>query len=582
MWEGPASTAYRAAGRRPPRARPARVTAMLATRSLLLAGTLLSLAGLSTPAVAAAPETVIQDDAVFLHRPEAEIRTSLEQSRAMGITRLRLTAGWSVIAPKPDDAKRPDFDATDPAAYPPGNWANLDRAVRLAGEAGMRTMIDIAFWAPRWATGEDAAATNRLRKNVDPAEFALFARAVARRYSGGYTPPAPAAGAPAKPEAGPDANLLHKLFGRPAQPEQAPPAAPATPLPGVDIFTIWNEPNHPGFLQPQWERVDGRWVARSPEIYRAMVRAAYPVVKAEAPGSRVLIGGTASMGATEPGKSGIPPMRFLRELACVDERFAPVTTGSCAGFTTLPGDGWAHHPYSLRTLPDRLPRDPDKLPVAATGRLAKALRTLVAGGRLARGNRDLYLTEYGYETGPPDPQAPFRPEQQAHLLAWAEFLGTRERSVRMWPQFLLRDRPGDPAGPRQRAYGDWQSGLLYDDGSPKPAAASFRTPVFAQCAGKRTTMVWARLRDGAAAHARIEVGTAARWRAASTAGKPTANAAKAARVAVRAGGHELRRYVRVPRGASVRVTWTTADGTQTSGPAVTPVGCASKRPEKAR
>jgi hypothetical protein len=541
---------------------------------------------LAVPApAAAAPETILQDDAVLLHRDEPGIRAALDRIRGLGVDRVRITAGWSVIAPQPDAAVKPDFDAADPAAYPPANWSNLDRAVRLAHAAGLRVMIDIAFWAPRWATHDDPQTADRLRTDIDPTEYALFSEAVARRYAGGYVPPAPPAGAPAaQPAPSPDGGVLEALLGGgSSQPAPAPAAAPdpaPEPLPAVDVFTIWNEPNHPGFLQPQWIQRDGAWVPRSPDVYRAMVRAAYPAIKAAAPASRVLIGATSSTGSKVPGQSGVPPLAFLRALACVDDHDRPIATGDCAGFTTLPGDGWAHHPYSLRTLPDAQPRNPDDLPVAATPRLAAELRRLVARGRLAPGNADLWLTEYGYETNLPDPQARFSQRQQPGLLAWAEYLGTRDPAVKSWPQFLLDDRPGDPAGPAMRPFGDWQSGLFTADGAPKPAAATFRTPTFAACAGpsrRPVTLVWGRLRGATAGTVRVELrARAASWRSVPSAPRPArAASARAASVTIEGRGDELLRFVPWQRGATYRLRWTAPDGSTVDGPAVAPVGCAA-------
>jgi hypothetical protein len=367
-------------------------------------------------------------------------------------------------------------------------------------------------------------------------------------------------------------------LGRPRDPAPAAPQAPGPEaLPAVDIFTIWNEPNHPGFVMPQWVQRDGAWVPRSPEIYRAMVRAAYPAIKAAAPGARVLIGGTSSTGSSTPGQGGVPPLRFLRALACVDDADRPIQTGDCAGFTPVPGDGWAHHPYSLRTLPSVQPRNRDDLPVAATPRLASELRRLVGLGRLAPGNADLWLTEYGYETGPPDPQAPFSPAQQPGLLAWAEFLGTRDPAVRSWPQFLLDDRPGDPAGPAMRPFGDWQSGLFTADGTPKPAAAAFRTPTFAACVNRgrgRMALLWGRLRAGGEGLARVQARVrAAAWRSVRSAPRPGV-AARAASVTVDGSGDELLRFVPWRPGTTYRVRWT-APGGVVDGPAVAPVGCAA-------
>jgi hypothetical protein len=516
-------------------------------------------------AAPAPPQTILQDDAVLLHSTDAGVKDAMTQLRALGVDQVRLTAGWSVIAPQPDSPTRRAFDDTDPAAYPADSWANLDRAVRDASAAGLNVMIDIAFWAPRWATQDDPSASGRLRTDIDPAAYARFAEAVATRYSGTYAPPAATHDAPpAGPS--PDADLFGALLGggraKPSGPGPAP-ATPAQPLPAASTFTIWNEPNHPGFVMPQWERQGAGWWPRSADIYRAMVRAAYPVIKQAAPSSTVLIGATSSGGSSTPGRSGVPPLQFIRALTCVDARWRPITTGSCAGYTELPGDGWSHHPYSLRTVPEAQPINRDKLPVASTPRLLAALRRLVRMGRLAPAADQVWMTEYGYETSPPDPQAPFSPEQQAGMLARAERLGTADPAVRSWPQFLLRDRPAGPAGPRMRVAGDWQTGLEGADGTAKPAYAVFRTPVVALCrdAGRPRLLVWGRWRDVAGAVAQVQRQARDTWvdsGRAVPAGAPSA--------AVQA-------VVAWQGGAPARIHWTAPGGQSADSAPAEPLPC---------
>ena len=210
---------------------------------------------------AGAPSMVVQDDAELLFAGPARAKRALDLLDRSGVRAVRLTAGWSQLAPGARSATKPRFDASDPGAYRAKGWAPIDRAVRLARERGMAPMIDIAFWAPVWATDGDTSA--RPKTGVDPREYGRFARAVARRYRGDVT-----------------------------------------------TFILWNEPNHLGFLAPQFER--GR--PASPHLYRRMVEAAYPAVKHEDPQAVVLIGALAS----HRRKHGISPMRFLRELACVD------------------------------------------------------------------------------------------------------------------------------------------------------------------------------------------------------------------------------------------------------------------------
>jgi hypothetical protein len=438
-------------------------------------------------------------------------------------------------------------------------------------------MIDIAFWAPRWATHDDPATPNRLRTEIDPSEYALFARAVARRYDGSFTPPRDP-GPPPPPS--PDSNLLNGLLGglgvsqsAPASPPPAAGSAPAEPLPAVSLYTIWNEPNLQAFLLPQWQRGPRGWYPRSAEIYRDMVLAAYPAIKAVAPGARVLIGGTAGTASAVPGVGSVPPLRFLRALACVDSRLRPIRTGGCANFKRIPGDGWAHHPYSASTLPSRDARDPNNVPVAGLPRLITTLKTLVRRGRLARADADVYLTEYGYETSPPDPHAPFGLDRQGPLLAQAEYIATRSPAVKMWAQFMIRDLAGNGLG------SDWQSGLYFADGTPKPAAASFRTPSFAACERRgrsRWVMVWGRVRgDRSPGNAAIESSAAgAAWQVQASLNVP-AGAVQArvpATVSV-APGEALVRYLPWRPRTTYRVRWNGANASSLSEPALVPTPC---------
>jgi hypothetical protein len=557
----------------------------MAFRAFILVAAVTAVWLLTVAAKALAVETVLQDDAQLLHRSDDQVRASMEQIKALGIDRVRITAGWSTIAPDADAPARPNFDDTDPAAYPRDSWMNLDRAVKLAHQAGLEVMIDIAFWAPRWATHEPPDVQGRLRTEIDAGLYAHFAQAVARRYSGSFVPPvAPASPAQPPPPPSLDARLLDQLLGTPPRPPQSPaspPATPGTPLPAVSLYTIWNEPNHPGFLAPQWVQTADGWVPRSPAIYRAMVQAAYPAIKTAAPAARVLIGGTASMGRT-PGRAGVPPLRFLRALACVDPQLRPVTTGDCASFQALPGDGWAHHPYSLDTRPDRLPRDPDNVPVAAISRLTATLRVLAAQGRISQADADVYLTEYGYETNPPDTHAAFGLEQQATFLSWAQYIATRDPAVKMWPQFLLRDMPAgstppDRAGTLPPGASDWQSGLFFADGTPKPAAQTFASPGVAICkrvGRRRWVKVWSQLRRGGPSTAEVQVirAGAADWSAVPSAPRPRTPGAGYAAAVSRPPGAPLVRWVRWRPGTQYRVHWTQGSGS-TLSPGSAAVGC---------
>jgi hypothetical protein len=385
-------------------------------------------------------ETVMQDDALVLHRPTPVVKRVLARMRWLGVTRLRVTAVWQEIAPNGMSRRRPKhFRANLPRSYPKANWASLDRAVILANAAGLKVMIDIGFFAPLWAARPAPGEIHGIR-DVSPREFALFAAAVARRYNGTF-----------------------RVGGR--------------RLPRVDTFTLWNEPNHPGFMQPQWVGD----VPVAADHYRAMVQAAYPLIKIVQPDSRVLIGGLAS-GGDDTGleRRAVPPLAFLRRLACVDANYQPVRDGACASFKPVPADGLAHHPYDLLHVPSVSPGIPDWATIADLDALQSTVVNLVKGGRLSPGALSIWLTEFGYETNDVVPSKPWTDEEQARLLPWAERIAYQAPLVVSFPQFLLADVETDAArlraraGSIRRAPGSWQTGLYTEHGKPKPAADAFR------------------------------------------------------------------------------------------------------------
>lgn len=416
-------------------------------------------------------ETTLQDDAVFLHRPPDEVAKAARQVADLGADRVRLTAGWSELAPSPRARRMPrgDFEPQDSATYGEASFRKLDTAVKAISNAGLDVQIDLAFWAPRWAVRKRAANPARERVHPNAERFAEFATAVARRYSGIF----------------PD------------------PDARGRRLPAVRLWTTWNEPNHPSFLAPQWVRdADGSWRAMSPHIYRAMHNAAYAALKRVSGLNDVLVGGTASVGSSEPGKGGVPPLEFARALACVDRALRPLRVAECRDFEPVRADGWSHHPYSRYTTPGTSAANPDDAPIADSSRLSSLLKELRKAGRLAS-ELPIFHTEYGYETKQDDPfHAPFTREDQAAFIGWSTYLAWKDPDTRMMAQFLLRDvNPAESGRKRDtRAYyRDWQSGLYAADGTEKPAVQAFKLPFWAQVQGegdRRTLLLFGQVRPG--------------------------------------------------------------------------------------
>ncbi len=518
-------------------------------------------------------ETIVQDDGLLLYRPAAEVQAAVLKMKELGIDRVRITASWSSLTRLPEsDIKPAGFDDADPAAYEQARWAGLDAAIRAIRGAGLKALVDIGFWAPHWATSDPPGP--RARANIDPAQYAAFAKAVVLRYSGAFTPPQPpAAPPPPSQDESVIKELLQPLVPFPL-PDPLPPqasaraaqtgaaVAPDEPLPKVDRFIIWNEPNHQGLLMPQWKA--DRNTPASPAVYRAMLRAAYATIKQTRRSASVLIGNTSSTGGKR-GAGPVAPLEFLRELACVDARFKPRTTGDCANFTIIPGDGWAHHPYSQNERPSRVSKPKTErgdLRIADLPQLASTLDRLVRMGRLTAANRRIYLTEFGYETKgiPGRPRVDER--QQARWMTWAEYLADRVPTVRSFAQFLLRDQPPAPvrvSASLNRPYGEYSTGLLRIDGRDKVIATSFLAGLFAQVQPEGKVLLYGRLRLGAGPKAIV-------LQRRPKGGRFT----RVARLTVD-GRHSFQRTIRHVPGAQYRLTYPGPAGKRLSSMALKPV-----------
>jgi hypothetical protein len=410
------------------------------TRRLIVAA--LALAAVAAPSAHASrtQESTFQDDNHLIYAPPGEVARTMDRMKALGADRLRITVLWSAIAPDLGAKRKPaGFDGADPGAYPPGAWDHYDTVVQLAAERGLAINFNITVPGPLWATGQSPRADIENRYDPDPAEFGDFVRAVGRRF------------------------------------------------PQVTYWSLQNEPNQPGWLDPQWVRSRGRWVEAAPSVYRGMVDAAWRALQDTGHGAdTILIGETAPKGVSVRGITrALSPGRFIKRLYCLDdhlqllkgvratERGCPAATSPGEFRAAHPGlfaaTGYAHHPYELIFPPNRKPRHSDWYTIANLHSLSSLLRRVRARFGFG-GGFPLYLTEFGYQTDPPDPVG-VTPREQARYLNQAEYLAYRNRSVRTLSQFLLYD--DDEAMPAT-----FQTGLRYLDGSAKPSAAAYAFALF--------------------------------------------------------------------------------------------------------
>lgn len=421
-------------------------------KALLICACLLAL----TPAGAsAAPgaELSIMDDQALLNRSQAAVDKAFDRMQRLGADRVRVTAFWSDIAPSPNALKKPPgFDSTNPGEYR-YHWKSLDRVVVSAQRHGLKVLISISTPMPLWASTEPKRRNHVWRPNAG--EYARFAFAVATRYA-----------------------------------------------PYADQFALMNEPNQGAWLQPQ--SLHGKPVA--PHLYRAYVRLAHPAVKRAAPDSTVLIGELAPSGRDDPGPTRpIRPLKFLREMACVNSHFRRVRSGACKTFAPLPADAIGHHPYSVFRSPFQRSERRDDAALGDWRRLLSTVDKLVRRKRITPklpGRMKIYYTEFGYQTNPPDPFSGISLGRQSRWLQDAAYVAWRTPRVMALNQFRLNDGKLRGRGPLR--YREFQSGLWFAGGKPKPSSRTFPNPIVVRPSGRSRLLVWGQARVGGAHTVTIE------------------------------------------------------------------------------
>jgi hypothetical protein len=470
-------------------------------RARLLAGSLLvgviAVAALvfaltrSTGDAAHRVESIFQDDQYLLYSPTPAVAKTFAGLRTLGVDRVRLSIVWGLIAPARNARVRPQrFDGANPADYSAAAWRPYDRAVELARANGIAVDFNVTAPGPLWAMAApapNAKAADHYRPS--PSAFGQFVLALGRRYSGTYAPPAAAGTRSSK-------------------------------LPRVSYWSVWNEPNQPGWLYPQWRSVAGKRVMDSPRLYRLYVDAAFAALKetGHSPASdSILIGELAPEGRERSRDADpIPPMSFLRALYCVDASYRPLR-GAAAGLLHCPvggapsafvaahpalfdATGLAHHPYSFFLAPSASMSDANFVPLADLARLEHGLDRIFTTYGVHR-RLPIYLTEYGYETNPPNPFRGVNPARQSLYLNEAQYLAWKDPRVRSLAQFLLYDSAPDTSYPRGSPgyWSTFQTGLLYVGGQHKPSLDAYRLPIFIPVPATRAgtpVLVWGMLRPG--------------------------------------------------------------------------------------
>ena len=223
--------------------------------------------------------------------------------------------------------------------------------------------------------------------------------------------------------------------------------------PGVLYWLMWHEPNHPLWLKP----------TRASIYVQHVLNPGYEGVHSVLRHAQVGGGVTAPRG----GLGGVAPVTWLRGMARAHAKL----------------DAYAHNPYPLR---------PGETPSAHGCRFCPnitmaTLPKLLILVRRYWGLKPVWLTEYGYQTNPPDQFLGVPPRQQATLLSLAAMRAWRLARVMMLIQYVYRDEP---------QLSRFQTGLVYIDDKPKPSLNGFRLPFAEMRRSGFETVVWGQIRDG--------------------------------------------------------------------------------------
>jgi len=336
---------------------------------------------------------------------------------------------------------RAQFGVKDDAwlVYGPGTLnARLDELDRLG--------VDIVRFSLRW---DDVARTEPQvpRDPSDPAyHWGINDRVLRGLNAHGIAPLVTLVGTPGWANGGRGsawAPLEGSWFGDFAY-------AAARRYPFVRYWTIWNEPNHRSSFRPT-----------SAKVYtQKLLNPAYASIHRASPRALVAGGVTAPRG----NAGGVSPLAWIQGMGRAGARL----------------DAYAHHPYPL--VP--------KVETPTTGGCAHCqsvtmatLPKLVDAVHRWLGPKRIWLTEYGYQTSPPDHWLGVTWSKQALYVAEASLRVWMSPYVDMLINFMFKD---DIA--------DWQSGFYSASGVAKPSLRAFTMPfVQVRRSGSRTT-VWGQIR----------------------------------------------------------------------------------------
>jgi hypothetical protein len=371
----------------------------------------------ATPALASHSQLDFFEAGSDLLKPSTQTKT-FNQLKTLGVHALRIELYWGNVAPDSLSATKPKFEAANPLSY---NWSEYTSALSEAKALGWPVLLTVTAPAPRWATSNHASP---YITRPDDQDFKEFMEAVAREFGS-----------------------------------------------EVSIYAIWNEPNHPAFLLPQWS---SRGAPESPRIYRGLYEAGYEGLQAAGLSHpKILFGELAPVGYDKTtGLHDVAPLAFLRSALCLNASYR--RSGTCS---ELQMTGISEHAYTKGVSPYWKNPVKDDVSVGTLSRLSAAIGKAAAAHAIPS-HIPIYLTEFGIQSYP-NHELGVPVAEQAEFDAISERIAWSNPDVAAFSQYLLQDDPlgGKPGASAHGGYIGFQTGLEYANGSPKPLYSAWPVPL---------------------------------------------------------------------------------------------------------
>jgi hypothetical protein len=347
---------------------------------------------------------------------------------------IRVNLEWRAITSgKPDNPR----DPADPAY----DFSTTDNAIEGAADHGLDVLLTV-YGAPDFAEGPNRPPISKARAGVwkpNAGDFGDFAHAVATRYSGSYSG-----------------------------------------LPEVRYMEPWNEPNLDTYIAPQW---NGKENVAS-DIYTRLLNSFYEEAKDVNPGVEIVSAGVAPYGDDPGGPHRTRPLRFYRELLCLNDK---LKKGPCPEAGKAMADAYAAHPINREDPPTEHAADEDDLEIADFGDLKKTvkkaekLHTTGTGGK-----HELIADEVWWQTDPPDRDEGVSLKTHTRWMAQGLYLLWKQGAAKvLFLQF--RDAKYTPG---EFTLNSYQTGVYTFDGKKKPSFDAVRFPFVTDRKSKSKVLAW--------------------------------------------------------------------------------------------